>query len=229
MNKGRPASLGLSVKINPEDIDKRPSKAEEVKDDRSTKEIVLAHTEEELERVVADERYQLFKWYYFLFAMLSGIIGMVIVFYAIGYTVLFSENSFNFGVLAVGCVFFIPTLIWIYKIFCPSKEDKVRRALIHERRRVYKEIRGIQQRWEHGIDEEQYQRRKREEAEEEAEYQRTRGGRKSTRQSMEEDDEGRRRTSQVDDIIKRKSMAEDMRRQSSGNFDDFGRKSSAKF
>lgn len=228
MNKGRPASLGLSVTINPEDIEKRPNKVEEVKDDRSTKEIVLAHTEEELERAAADERYQLFKWYYFLFAILSGIIGMVIVFYAIGYTVLFSENSLDYGILGVGSAFFIPFLIWIYKVFCPSKEEKVRRALIHERRRVYADIKGIQQRWDHGIDEEQYQRRKREEAEEEAEYLRTRGGRTSTRQSME-DDEGRRRTSQADDIIKRKSMADDMRRQSSGNFDDFGRKSSAKF
>jgi len=227
MNKGRPASLGLSVKINPEDIDKRPQKVEEVKDDRSPKEVVLAHTEEELEKGVVDERYQLFKWFYFLFAMLSGIIGMTIVFYAIGYTVLFSENPFNSGILAVGCIFFIPTLIWIYKIFFPSEAEKIHRALIHERRRVYKEIQGIQQRWEYGINEEEYQRRKRLEAEEEAEYQRTRGGRVSTRQSME-DDEGRKRTSQVDDIVKRKSMAEDMRRQSSGNFDDFGRKSSAK-
>ncbi len=227
MNKGRPASLGLSVKINPEDIDRKPQKVEEVKDDRSTKELVLAHTEEELEKVAVDERYQLFKWVYFLFAMVSGIIGMVIVFYAIGYTVLFSENPFNGGILAIGSIFFIPTLIWIYKIFFPSKEEKVHRALIHERRRVYKEIQGIKQRWEYGIDEEEYQRKKREEEEEEAEYQRTRGGRLSTRQSMEDDD-GRKRTSQVDDIVKRKSMAEDMRRQSSGNFDDFGRKSSAK-
>ena len=88
------------------------------------------------------EDYRTIKVLYFIGVLMISFVGIVLIFYALGISILFEaivpeSSTTRIGLIAAGSCLFVPMLSWLVYVFCPPcKKEQERRKVLETKRSI---------------------------------------------------------------------------------------------